>query len=120
MREDKLPVYGPETPAWLRPEGIPTILAEPCREDGVVVLALGTRTPVDPSLEIKETLYGIEGIAPGYLEGRWPWEDMAGSSSASEDDVPGTLGSTFKDGGRFPSLVDLFLRHRWCRSSYGG
>ena len=74
-------------------------------------LALGTRTPVDPSLEIKGTLYGIEGIAYGYLEGRWPWEDVAGSSGAGEEDTPRTSGSAFKDDGQFPSLFDLFLHH---------
>ena len=92
MREGELPVYGPETPAWLRPRGIPTISAESGREDGVVALALGMRTPVDPNLEIKGTLYGTKGIAPGYLEGRRPWEDVAGTSGTSGEDEARTSG----------------------------
>jgi len=87
-----------------------------------VALALGMRTPVDPSLEIKGTLYGNEGIASGYLEGRRPWEDVAGTSAAGEEDVvgtstageadeAGTWGSN-DDDGRFPSLIALFLCHR--------
>jgi hypothetical protein len=77
----ELPIYGPATP-----RGVPTIPAEPRRKDGVVALVLDMRTPTDPSLEIKGTLYGIEGIAPGYLGGRWPWEDVAGMSATGEDD----------------------------------
>jgi len=45
------------------------------------------------------TLYGIEGAASGYLEGRRPWEDVARTSGAGEEDE------------RFPTLVDLFV-HR--------
>ena len=111
MQEDELPVYGPETPTWLHLGGILTILAKPYREDGVLALALGTRMLVDPSSEIKGTLYGVKGIAPSYLEGRRPWEDVAGSSGAGEEDVPGTSGSALEDDGRFPSLVNLFLHH---------
>ena len=106
-----MPVYGPESPTWLCPEGIPTILAEPGREDGIVALAHSTRTPVDPNLEIKGTLYGIQGIASGYLEGRRPWEDVAEPSGAGEEDVAWTLGAG-KEDGRFPSLNNLFLHHR--------
>jgi hypothetical protein len=109
--KEELPVYGPETPAWLRPGGVPTISAESGWEDGVVALALGMRTPVDPNSEIKGTLYGIQGVAPSYLEGRRPWEDVAGTSGAREEDRARTSGSVEEDG-RFPSLVDLFLRHR--------
>ena len=61
MREEKLPVYAPETPAWIRPRGIPTTPAEPGREDGVVALALGTCAPADPNSEVKGTFYGVEG-----------------------------------------------------------
>jgi hypothetical protein len=76
------------------------------------------RTLADPRFEIKGTLYGIEGIAPGFLEGRRPWEDMAGTSGAdgeeearaSDGGEAGNWRST-DDDGRFPSLVDLFLRH---------
>lgn len=76
-----------------------------------MVLALGVCTPLDLSSEFKGTLYGVEGIAPGYVEGRRPWEDVAGSADAGEGDVAGTLGSAFREDERFPSLVDLFLRH---------
>ena len=48
-----------------------------------MALALGVCTPLDPSSVIRRTLYDIEGIALGYLEGRWPWEDVARTSSAS-------------------------------------
>ena len=100
--------------------GVPTIQAEPRRKDGVVALALGMRTPADPSSE-KGTLYGIEGIALGYLDGRRPWEDVAGTSAAGDEDGVGistaseadnarTWGSV-EDDGRFPSLIDLFLLH---------
>ena len=86
-----------------------------------MALVLTLRTPVDPSSEIKGTLYGIKGIAPGYLEGRRPWEDMPGTSGAGGEDEARTSGggevgetgtwkSVDKDG-RFPSLIDLFLRH---------
>ena len=86
-----------------------------------MVLALTMRTPADLSSEVKGTLYGIEGIAPRYLEGRRPWEDVAGTSGAGGEDEAGTSGGdkadetgTWKsvdDDGRFPSLIDLFLRH---------
>jgi hypothetical protein len=73
MGEEELPVYGPTPPPWLRPRGSTTIPAEPLWEDGVVALVLAMCTPVDPSSEIKGALYVIEGIAPGYIEGRQPW-----------------------------------------------
>ena len=86
-----------------------------------MALVLAMRTPANPSSEIKGTLYGIEGIAPGYQEGQRPWEDVAGTSSAGGEDEAGTSGGdeadltgTWKsvdDNGRFPSLIDLFLRH---------
>jgi hypothetical protein len=90
--EEELPVYGPTTPLWLCLGRLATILAEPWREDGVVALALAMRTLVDPSSKIKGTLYGIEGIAPGYLEGRRPWEDVAGTSGTSGEDEARTSG----------------------------
>ena len=121
MEEEELPVYGPATPQWLRPGGVPTIPAELRRKDCVVVLVLGMRTPADPNLQIKGTLYGIEGIAPSYLKDRRPWEDVAGTlaagvkdgartSGAGEANEAGTWGSV-DDGGRFRSLIDLFLHH---------
>jgi hypothetical protein len=74
------------------PWGPVTIPAEPPREDGVVALACAMRTPADPSSKIKGTLYGIEGIAPGFLEGRRPWEDVAGTSRAGGEDEAGAFG----------------------------
>jgi len=74
-------------------------------------------TPVDPQSEIKGTIYGIEGIALGFLRERRPWEDH----NPAEEDEAGTSGGggatetgtwrTVDDDGRFPSLIDLFLRH---------
>jgi len=127
--EEGLPVYGPPNPAWLRSGAPASILAEPGRADGVVALACAMRTPVDPQTEIKGTIYGIEGIAPGFLRERRPWEDQ----NAAEEDEAGTSGSgdtgesgtwrTVDDDGRFPSVVDLFLRHggrsRLSKSSSG-
>ena len=82
-----------------------------------MALACAMRTPADPRSEIKGTIYGIEGIALGFLEGRRPWEDFstgggdeAGTSSSGEADEPGTRRSVDHDD-RFPSLIDLFLRH---------
>jgi hypothetical protein len=46
-----------------------TVPTEPQREDSVVAQACAMRTPADPGAEIKGTLYGIVGIAPGFLEG---------------------------------------------------
>jgi len=54
---------------------------------------------MDPDSEIKGTLYGIEWAAPVYLEGRRPWEDVAGTSGAGEVDE------------QFPSIIDLFVHH---------
>jgi len=75
------------------------------------------RTPVDPQSEIKGTIYGIEGIAPGFLRERRPWED----TNAAREDEAGTSGGggasktgtwrTVDDDGLFPSLIDLFLCH---------
>ena len=103
--EEELPVYGPATPSWLRPRGPATILAEPRREDGVMALALTMRTPADPSSEIKGSLYGIEGIAPCFLEGRRPWEvpstggeDEAGTSGGGRADETKTWKSINDDG----------------------
>jgi len=74
-------------------------------------------TPADPQSEIKGTIYGIEGIARGFLRDRRPWEDP----NAAREDEAGTSGGgdtgetgtwrTVDDDGRFPSLIDLFLRH---------
>ena len=65
--EGGLPVYGPPTPAWLRPGAPASIPTELERADGVVALACMMRTLVDPQSEIKGTIYGIEGIALGFL-----------------------------------------------------
>jgi len=71
------------------------------------------RTPTDPESEIKRTIYDMDGIAPGFLRERRAWEDRF----PSEEDEIGSSGSkdgTWKmvdDDGRFPFLVDLFLRH---------
>ena len=75
------------------------------------------RTPADPQSEIDGTIYGIEGIAPGFLRDRRPWvdlstvgEDEAGTSGGGDTSKTGTWRSV-DDDGRFPYLVDLFLRH---------
>jgi len=75
------------------------------------------RTPVDPESEIRRTIYGMDGIAPGFLWERRSWEDRI----PAEEDEAGTSGGgggsetgtwkTVDDDGRFPSLVDLFLHH---------
>jgi len=75
------------------------------------------RTPVDRQSEIKGTIYGIDRIAPGFLRERRSWEDRI---PAEEDEARTSGGGgagktgTWKmvdDDGRFPSLIDLFLRH---------
>jgi len=75
------------------------------------------RTLVDPQSEIRRTIYGMDGIAPGFLRERRSWEDRI---PAEEDEIGSSGGGggsktgTWKmvdDDGRFPSLVDLFLRH---------
>ena len=75
------------------------------------------RTPADPQSEIKGMIYGIEGIAPGFLRDQRPWvdlrtvgEDEAGTSGRGDTGEAGTWWSV-DDDGRFPSLVDLFLHH---------
>ena len=87
-REEGLPIYDPPTPAWLRPGGPASILAEPGRKDGVVAIVCAMRTPADPQSEIKGSLYGIDGIAPGFLRDQRPWEEP----SAEEGDDAGTSG----------------------------
>jgi len=63
------------------------------------------RTPVDLQSEIKGTVYGIEGIAPGFLRERWPWEDHkpseeddAGTSGGGPSDETGTWKTVDDDG----------------------
>jgi len=75
------------------------------------------RTPVDPDSEIKRTTYGMDGIAPRFLRERRAWEDRipteedeAGTSGGGGSSETGTW-KTVDDDRRFPSLVDLFLRH---------
>ena len=116
-QEEDLPVFSPTTPAWLRLGAPAAIPAESGRADGVVALACMMRTPVDPDSEIRRTIYRMDGIAPGFLRGRRSWEECI----PSEEDEIGTSGGgggsetgtwkTVDDDGRFPSLVDLFLRH---------
>jgi len=75
------------------------------------------RTLVDPESEIRRMIYGMDGIAPGFLWVCRSWEDRI----PAEEDEAGTSGGggcgetgtwkTVDDDGRFPSLVDLFLRH---------
>ena len=115
--EEGLPVYGPPTPAWLRPGGPASIPAEPGRDDGVVAITCAMRTPAEPQSEIKGSLYGTDGLALGFLRDRRLWEepiaeegDEAGTSGGGDANETGTWGSV-DDDGRFPSLVDLFLRH---------
>ena len=83
----------------------------------MVALAYMMRIPVDPQSEIRGTIYGMDGIASGFLRERRSWEDRI----PVEEDEVGTSGGggasetgtwmTVDDDGRFPSLVDLFLRH---------
>ena len=82
-----------------------------------MAIACAMRTPVDPQSEIKGSLYGMDGLAPGFLQDRWPWEepiaeegDEAGTSGGGDTNETGTWGSVDNDE-RFPSLVDIFLRH---------
>ena len=82
-----------------------------------MALACAMRTPADPQSKIKGMIYGIEGIAPGFLRDRRPWvnlsaagEDEAGISGGGDSGETGTSRSV-DDDGQFPSLVDLFLRH---------
>jgi len=116
-QEEGLPAFGPPTPAWLRP-GVPTAIpAESGRADGVVALACMMRTPTDSDSEIRRTIYGIDGIALGFLRGRRSWEERVPSEEDEIGTSEGSGGSktrtwkTVDDDGRFPSLVDLFLRH---------
>jgi hypothetical protein len=116
-REESLPVYGPPTLAWLCPGAPASIPAESGRADSVVALACMMCTPINPQSEIKGTIYGMDGIAPGFLRERRSWEDRI----PAEEDEAGTSGGggasetgtwkTVDDDGRFPSLIDLFLRH---------
>ena len=57
-------------------------------KDGVVAIACAMHTPADPQSEIKGSLYGINGIAPGFLQDRRPWEEP----STEEGDDAGTSG----------------------------
>jgi len=76
------------------------------------------RTPIDPQSKIRGTIYGMDGISLGFLQEHRSWEDRipteedeAGTSSGGGASETGTR-KTVDDDGRFPSLVDLFLRHR--------
>jgi len=83
-QEEGLSVFGPPTPAWLRLGAPAAIPAESGRADGVVALACMMHTPADPNSEIKRTIYGTDGIAPGFLRERRAWEDRI---PAEEDEV---------------------------------
>ena len=116
-QEEGLPIFGPPTPAWLRRGAPASIPAESGRADGVVALACKMRTAVDPQSKIRRTIYGMDGIAPGFFRERRSWEDRipveedeAGPSGDGEGGEAGTW-KTVDDDGRFPYLVDLFLRH---------
>ena len=91
-QEEGLPVFGPPTPAWLRPGAPTAIPAESGREDGVVALAYMMRTTVDPESKIRRTIYGMDGIAPGFLREHRSWEDRI----PTEEEDAGTSGG---DGG---------------------
>jgi len=103
--QEGLPVYSPPTPVWLRPGGPVSIPAEPGRVDGVVDIACVMRMPVDPQFEIKDSLYGMDGLAPGFLRDRRLWEepiaeegDEAGTSGGGDASETGTCGSVDDDG----------------------
>ena len=64
------------------------IPAESGRADSVVALACMMRTPVDPQSKIKGTIYGMDGIAPGFLRERRSWEYRV----PIEEDEIGTSG----------------------------
>ena len=103
--EEGLLVYGPSTPAWLRPVAPASIPAEPGRADGVVALACMMRSPVDPQSEIKGPIYGIEGIAPGFLRERRPSED----TNAAREDEAGMSGDGVlrpRPGGQWMTMGD--------------
>ena len=82
-----------------------------------MALVCAMRTSADPLSEIKGTIYGVEGITPGFLWVRRSWEDLsidvgdeARTCGGGDAHEAGTWGSVADDR-RFPSLVDLFLRH---------
>jgi len=56
----------------------------------VVALACMMRTPVDPESEIRRTIYGMDGMAPGFLRERRSWEDRI---PAEEDEARTSGGS---------------------------
>jgi len=91
-REEGLPVYGPPTPTWLRLGAPASFPAESGRADGVVALACMMRTPVDPQSQMRRTIYGMDGIALGFLWEHRSWEDRI----PAEEDKIGTSGG---DGG---------------------
>jgi len=56
----------------------------------VVVLACMMRNPVDPESEIRRTIYGMDGIALGFLRERRSWEERV----PVEEDEIGTSGGS--------------------------
>ena len=53
-----------------------------------MALACMMRTPADPDSEIRRTIYGMDGIALGFLRGHRWWEERV----PSEEDEIGTSG----------------------------
>ena len=53
-----------------------------------MALACMMHTPVDPQSEIRGTIYGMDGIALGFLRERRSWEDRI----PTEEDEAGTSG----------------------------
>ena len=54
----------------------------------MVALTCMMRTPVDPQSEIRGMIYGMDGIAPGFLREHRSWEDHI----PAEEDEEGTSG----------------------------
>ncbi|XP_021321279.1 TRAF3-interacting protein 1-like [Sorghum bicolor] len=86
--------------------GPASISTEPGREDGVVAITCAMRTPVDPQSEIKGSLYGMDGLALGFLRDWRPWEEpiteeggKASTSGGGDANEIGTLGRSMTTGG---------------------
>jgi len=58
------------------------------RADDVVALVCMMGTLVDPQSEIRHTIYGMDGIALGFLREHRSWEDRI----LTEEDEAGTSG----------------------------
>ena len=66
--------------------------------------------PTDPESEIKRTIYGMDGIAPGFLRERRAWEDRFPSE---EDEIGTSLHLCLY------SLFDLLLKTASITSGMG-